>query len=986
MRRILLALAILLLAAAPALAVANGQGVSFNGSSQYLSGTTAATGYATGDGWGVSGVDCSLRFVGLRVSYGSDQTLFEMAGFGRLYVPAGTTKLRFVGRDGSAPEVTLGSMTTGVVRFGSRIGPYVHGNYTHYVYAWDEKFSPGSLLAATTTAADGTTAFDVRSRNFAVGARVGGTEPAQVIIGHLRVSNGGMTEYHNLPSYWPDAGHVTSTILAYYFEGGASPYTGNGGMNVTPTNNGSATFVATANVPPYANAGADQPAAGVGRFLLDGSRSYDVDNSAGTYFYPASWSWSQLTGTTLSIANASAESTFVDNCTAGSTYTFRLTVTDEKGDTATDDVSVTCANPSVSIAASNTTPYVGQAVRITSASGGWADFTQEDGYPAIKIDDGQGYGSASVTYMPETVTAFLTPGTKTVTQTVKNNGGSQSSGNVGVTVSPLPTTFANQCAATTAAQLQTCINNAAAATGNQLITLPANTTITTTSSIQMKKKVDSALIWIRSTGYYSAAFPTLEQRISPTTHASLIATLSSSSIETPTILTEAGQAVANYVFTGINFTSSASQSGGIVLLGRSDEQQTSTTQQPQNIAFHHCLVTGTPTLEVVHGLFVNAKDVAWIGGFIDEIHKTGAESHGVVGLNTEGGLVFWNSYLGGASINFFFGGSQGAMPLVQPKHFAVRRCWVEKHLKWMPHNTSPYFYNSPTWDGTTFNVKNNLEFKTGWYIALDSNVYENCWVYGDQVAYAVNINNTIDSPWANIEWVQITNSRMKNTGTGHTLRGRDEKIYNGQASVLRHMLIRNNLYDPVGDILLTIPSGGYVANFLRGILDLAFIHNTSDETGPASIQFTGEKAYAMKVMNNAQPANTYGYKGDGVNDGNPTFSAYTWGIDFRGNILAGADSGAYPAGGSGGNANHYTGFTWASQFVDYANGNFRLASTSVGKNAATDGTDIGADIDALNTSVGNVTGGDWTGGTGASTVSVRARGKVKLRGKLKARP
>src|SRR5205085_11117781 len=110
-------------------------------------------------------------------------------------------------------------------------------------------------------------------------------------------------------------------------------------------------------------------------------------------------------------------------CVAGSTYTFRLTVTDEKGDSSTDDVSVTCANPAVSITPSNATPYVGQVVRVASTSGGWADFTLDDGYPAIQTDDGQGHGTSSIDYMPETATAYLTPGRKIITQTARSYAG-----------------------------------------------------------------------------------------------------------------------------------------------------------------------------------------------------------------------------------------------------------------------------------------------------------------------------------------------------------------------------------------------------------------------------------------------------------------------------------------------------------------------------------------------------------------------------------
>lgn len=112
-------------------------------------------------------------------------------------------------------------------------------------------------------------------------------------------------------------------------------------LTVTDNNNASSIdditiTVNPANIAPVANAGTDQtitlPASSVS---LSGAVSSDADGSITTY------AWSELSGpSTAGIANPSSVTTTVSGLVQG-TYVFRLTVTDNDGANATDDVSVT---------------------------------------------------------------------------------------------------------------------------------------------------------------------------------------------------------------------------------------------------------------------------------------------------------------------------------------------------------------------------------------------------------------------------------------------------------------------------------------------------------------------------------------------------------------------------------------------------------------------------------------------------------------------
>jgi hypothetical protein len=100
----------------------------------------------------------------------------------------------------------------------------------------------------------------------------------------------------------------------------------------------SVTVSASGNASPVANAGVNQsitlPASSV---TLSGSGT-DADGTISSY------SWAKVSGTGGTIVSPGSASTSVTGLTAG-TYVFRLTVTDNLGATANDDVQITVINP-----------------------------------------------------------------------------------------------------------------------------------------------------------------------------------------------------------------------------------------------------------------------------------------------------------------------------------------------------------------------------------------------------------------------------------------------------------------------------------------------------------------------------------------------------------------------------------------------------------------------------------------------------------------
>ncbi|MGH9632643.1 MAG: PKD domain-containing protein, partial [Bryobacteraceae bacterium] len=92
------------------------------------------------------------------------------------------------------------------------------------------------------------------------------------------------------------------------------------------------------NDPPVADAGPDQIGVAAGSITLDGSGSYDPDED------PITFRWLQVAGPTVSLAGMNSE-TATFSAEEGQTYTFRLTVSDDKNAQATARVTVTTTSP-----------------------------------------------------------------------------------------------------------------------------------------------------------------------------------------------------------------------------------------------------------------------------------------------------------------------------------------------------------------------------------------------------------------------------------------------------------------------------------------------------------------------------------------------------------------------------------------------------------------------------------------------------------------
>jgi hypothetical protein len=239
----------------------------------------------------------------------------------------------------------------------------------------------------------------------------------------------------------------------------------------------------------------------------------------------------------------------------------------------------------------------------------------------------------------------------------------------------------------------------------------------------------------------------------------------------------------------------------------------------------------------------------------------------------------------------------------------------------------------PTGTGTRWVVKNLLEIKNGRSLLVEGNLFEYAWAQ-DQKGYAILFtpsNNGI-APWTAVQDITFRYNTVQHVGAGMQINGRDTK--NG-SEYTRNVVVRHNLFTDVSTSWGG--PGGFVVTG-NGTQGVTIDHNTIVHNGFV-LATTGEANAGFAFTNNMAKHNQWGIYGDGHGAGFDSINIYFNDLDLRRNVLAGGSPSRYPP------DNFFPASSqFLAQFVNASAGDYRLAVTSLFRNSATDGTDVGADI------------------------------------------
>jgi hypothetical protein len=362
----------------------------------------------------------------------------------------------------------------------------------------------------------------------------------------------------------------------------------------------------------------------------------------------------------------------------------------------------------------------------------------------------------------------------------------------------------------------------------------------------------------------------------------------------------------------------------IIRLGDGSAVQNSLTMVPHDLVVDRCYIHGDVTYGQKRGIALNSASTTIANSYIAEIKAVGQDSQAVGGWNGPGPYTIRNNYLEAAGENVLFGGSDPAIPNLIPSDITVQNNTMAKQLAWRTQSWS---------------VKNIFELKNAQRVVVDGNIFEYNWASG-QTGYAIVFtprNQDGTCPWCNVQQVQFTNNVVRHTASGVNILGTDNLQPSG---TLNTVTIRNNLFQDLSGA--TYGGSGRFMLIGAGAVNVTVDHNTVLQDGTTALYGYAAAMVGFSFTNNIVPDNSWAIMGDSASPGNGTIAMYFPTGVFKDGIFAGSNPATYPVN------NYYpTSYTTVG-FVNLTGGNYRLASTSPYHNAATDGTDVGCNIDALN--------------------------------------
>lgn len=471
--------------------------------------------------------------------------------------------------------------------------------------------------------------------------------------------------------------------------------------------------------------------------------------------------------------------------------------------------------------------------------------------------------------------------------------------------------------------------------------------------LRYKQGNSGKYVRIMSAAIYQGFFPPEGHRVNPS-HApmmpKLVATAYNGVVFRTELLQESGvfKPAHHYALIGLEITQAEpSNNSRLVKLGRYKEFDGLPEQESMDAVAHDLIVDrsyihGHPQGNLRNGIEIHSADTQVINSYISEVHNASYESHCVIGWNGPGPYKINNNYIEGADINILFGGASPTIPNMVPSDIEVRHNTVRKPESW--YQSTPYR-----------RVKNLFELKNARRVLVDRNLFENIWGDGQDGSAIVLTpkNDENGAPWTTVEDVMFSNNIVRRAWGGVRIaRGNyAEEQYPKRISIV------NNVFAEIDPKIWCGSSCDYTAAFMPNLSqseDTVIDHNTILQTGNIITAGT-HGSTGLVYTNNLMPHNDYGIKGAGAGVGNATLEQYFPGAVVKRNAIINTVgdtdwSPYYPA------ENEFPEGISEAGFIDSTNAesemrNYRLAPGSSYRNAAEDGRDIGANIDAFNTAL-----------------------------------
>ena len=384
----------------------------------------------------------------------------------------------------------------------------------------------------------------------------------------------------------------------------------------------------------------------------------------------------------------------------------------------------------------------------------------------------------------------------------------------------------------------------------------------------------------------------------------------------------------------LEFLPTSINRGDIIALGDGGSAQKDAAQVPHQLIVDRCYIHGHPERGQKRGIALNSGTTTISNSYISDIKTEGQDSQAIAGWNGPGPYLIENNYLEGAGENFLLGGADPAIPGLVTQDVTFRRNHLAKPLAWRDQK---------------WQVKNLFELKNARRVLIEGNLMEYSWLQA-QVGYAMLLtprNQDGDSPWSVVENITIRHNIIRHAGGGIQIVGADTNHPSGSSRGIR--VVNNLLYG------IDSQRWGGTGAFLiigEGPSDIVVEHNTVRQDGNIVMAYGGSKQDPMEIRgftfrDNLVSHNLYGVHGADRAPGADTLQAFFPQSVFANNAIAGGESKLYPGGNAFIDVQEFE-----RQFMNASAGDFRLRPGSRFRAAASDGKDLGADLNAIAAAMG----------------------------------
>jgi hypothetical protein len=599
-------------------------------------------------------------------------------------------------------------------------------------------------------------------------------------------------------------------------------------------------------------------------------------------------------------------------------------------------------------------------VRRTLTSNGTSPVGLEDSYYIPRI--------------PKVAHAFRSTGTRTITVTVFNSGGTSDTEQVTVTVNALPVPTGSQlidmsqsgaCGGscyispanlTDASGNKTRLETALAAvkvlnvSQEAMLKVPAGAKINGPISIPVP--TGNKYIFIVTTG----TIPNPWNRATSSDEAQMFEIAQPNVVNDLAIQLPSG--THHWWFIGMEVVGHPTATGYRLISDPDSDPIATMSDVPHHMVFDRCYVHEGAASTMRAGFYMSFAYVSIINSEIGPFKYNSEETKGVLSVNAPGPITIYNNSIVAGSQAHLSGGVGSVSADLHPSTHAFRnnRLW-----------------HDPAWEGT-FNVKYIVEVKQGDNFIYDGNIIEYSWgnPAGAGELFLFNMFRE-GQAYGHTQDIQVTN----NWGRHGVM------AYNGSGSeaAVSRVILHNNLFEDINSA-----NWGNGAP-TRGILisnhvDFKATHNTFLTTGGMAIGMYGTSSSGSVVDDNIWTDTEFEvWDIDGGAFGTTALNAKMPSGSFLNNIVAGASIGSYPA-TTLGPTNTEINFT---NYNGGDGGNYILLSSSPGYQTASDApADRGANITIVNAATATALNGAWgaSGGGGPTGPAINTSGRIIGSGKI----